>query len=156
MTKEAALKRATADCARREYCRMDIQEKLKRWEVSEEDSESILDILEKEKFIDQERFCRSFINDKLRFSKWGRLKIAHALYQKRIPSGIIQTSLRDIDEDEYAQILQSVIKIKSRSVRGGYEYERKIKLCRFAASRGFEADHIDRCLASFVEDFTDI
>lgn len=43
----------------------------------------IIDRLVVEKFIDEERYCRAFVNDKFRFAKWGKMKITQALYMKK-------------------------------------------------------------------------
>ena len=70
-----ALNRMANLCARREYCVFDIKSKLMRYELGHESIERIIEHLIKEKYIDELRFARSFINDKIRFNKWGRVKI---------------------------------------------------------------------------------
>ena len=56
--------------------------------------DKIIDRLKAEKYIDEARYCRSFINDKLRFNKWGRKKIEFALKQKQIPLELISDAFK--------------------------------------------------------------
>ena len=44
----------------------------------------IIDRLIDEKFIDERRYCRAFVNDKLRFNHWGRVKIQAKLREKKL------------------------------------------------------------------------
>ena len=98
----------------------------------------IVDRLEQEKYIDESRYCRSFVNDKIRFDHWGRIKITAALRQKKIDNEHIQAALSQIDEGYYRTLLQEIL-IKKRSSLGNEESPaNRAKLARFAISRGFE------------------
>ena len=80
------LHRAAAYCSTAERCIQDIEKKIKAAGLSQEENDRILSRLLKERFIDESRFARYFVNDKLRFNKWGRIKINHELQKKGIPS----------------------------------------------------------------------
>ena len=67
-------------------------EKLRKWGIATDAQERIIDKLIDYKYIDDERFTRSFVRDKIVFNKWGRRKIEQALWQKRIPQYISQPS----------------------------------------------------------------
>ena len=101
LTDEEALNRVASYCSTAEHCRAEINEKLQRWGIAYDTIARILDRLESEKFIDDERFCRAFVNDKFRFAKWGKMKIAQGLYMKKIPSDVAWRYLNEIDEEEY-------------------------------------------------------
>lgn len=132
-------------CARSEQCRSDIRRKLLSHGVSAGDAEKILDALEDGRFLDEERFARAFVNDKLRFSGWGRLKIRQALRAKFLPSGIVESALRGIDEGEYMDILRKVVASKGRGV-DMTDYALRMKVFRSVAARGFEPSLICRIL----------
>jgi regulatory protein len=110
------------------------------------DIDNIVEYLRKESFIDDTRYCRAFINDKYRFAKWGKVKIAQALMQKRLPQSTFGTLLNEIDEEEYMKILTDTLRSKRKSIHAESDYERNGKLIRFAMSRGFELDDIKRCM----------
>ena len=141
-----ALKRMEAYCASAEHCRTEVTDKLLRWGLPYDTANRIVDRLEQEKFIDEERYCRAFVQDKYRLAKWGKVKIGEALKLKKIPSYVYRPYLEAIDHDEYIGILQSLLAGKRRSIRGGTEYEVNGKLARFALSRGYEMADIRLCM----------
>lgn len=141
-----ALSRVEALCSTSENCRADVAERLQRWGIAYGAINRILDHLEQEKFIDEERFCRAFIHDKFRFAKWGKLKIGQALQLKKISFTIYRPLLNEINEDEYLAILQGLLTSKRKSVHAENEFELNGKLIRFALSRGFEMKDIRRCI----------
>lgn len=146
ITETEALNKVAAYCSAAEHCRAEIVEKLQRWSIAYDAIDRIVGRLEQEKYIDEERFCRAFINDKYRFAKWGKVKIGQALQLKKIPSSVYWPFLNEIDEEEYLGILQQLLAAKRKSVRAESEYELNGKLIRFALSRGFEMKDIRRCM----------
>lgn len=146
MTETEALKRMETYCSIAEHCRTEIAEKLQRMGVEHEVMERIINRLIQEKYIDEERFCRAFINDKYRFAKWGKYKIGRALQQKEIPPSICRIALDEIDEEEYLAILRKLLAAKRKTIRAKNEYEQNGKLIRFALSRGFEMRDIRCCI----------
>ena len=138
MTETEGKTRAEAYCSAAEHCRSEVRAMLERHGAEKPDIESIINNLVKEGFIDESRYARAFVHDKVRFAKWGRVKIAQALWQKRIPQDITDAALESIDYDEYLAALKDVVKAKFRTVKGATEYERKMKTMRSVCSRGYE------------------
>jgi regulatory protein len=134
-----ALAKAMAICSQSEQCRSDIAAKLRLWELSEGEIAEMLDSLVKEGFVDEERFACFYVNDKLRFNKWGRVKMSFMLRQKQIPEDIILDALNQISDDLYSTTLHDLLKSKIKYVKGASDYERKGRLAVFAQSHGFEA-----------------
>lgn len=146
MTETEALNRVAAYCSTAEHCRAEIAEKLQRWGIAFDAIERILNHLEREKYLDEERYCRAFINDKYRFAKWGKVKIGQAFQLKKISPFVYRPFLEEIDEEEYLSNLQKLLAAKRKSVHAENEYELNGKLVRFALSRGFEMKDIRRCM----------
>lgn len=140
------LHRTAAYCSIAERCIQDIEKKIKAAGLSQEESSRIVTRLQKERFIDEQRFAHYFVNDKLRFNKWGRIKINYELQKKGIPSSIRQEALETIDNEEYKTLLYSLLKSKKRTTKGKNEQEIYLKLVRFASGRGFEGEFITLCL----------
>ncbi len=138
MTETEGKTRAEAYCSAAEHCRSEVRAMLERHGAEKPDIESIINNLVKEGFIDESRYAHAFVHDKVRFAKWGRVKIAQALWQKRIPQDITDAALESIDYDEYLAALKDVVKAKFRTVKGATEYERKMKTMRSVCSRGYE------------------
>lgn len=147
MTEKEALNRITSYCAASEHCLSEAYEKLKKWEVSEEVIDSILLLLQKENYIDEERYATCYIRDKYRFAKWGKRKIYQALRVKKVSSTIIQKALDEVDEEEYLAILRGVLEAKKKTIRAASDYEFKGKLIRFALGRGFDMEDIEHCIS---------
>lgn len=146
ITEEEALSRVAAYCSVAEHCRAEVSEKLQKWGIAYDSIEHILDRLETEKYIDEERYCRAYVYDKFRFGKWGKIKIGQGLYMKKIPSDVAWRYLNGIEQEEYLTVLRGLLASKRKSVRGKDEYELNGKLVRFAMSRGFEVKDIKCCL----------
>ena len=146
ITEEEALNRMAAYCSAAEHCKAEVNEKLQKWGLPYEVINRIIDRLVVEKFIDEERYCRAFVNDKFRFAKWGKMKIAQGLYMKKIPSDVAWRHLNEIDEEEYLSILRDLLASKRKSIHAKDDYELNGKLMRFAVSRGFELKDIRRCI----------
>ena len=135
-----ALTKAMAMCSQSERCRFDVAAKLRLWELSEEEISKAIEYLIKERFLNEERFIDFYVSDKLRFNKWGKIKLTYMLRQKQIPGELIRSALNRIDDDFYKKILSDLLQSKIKSVKGATGYERKGKLAVFAQSHGFEAE----------------
>ncbi len=146
MTETALFNKMAARCSAAECCRAEIIEKLQRQGVAYEIVNRVVDRLVKEKYIDEERYCRAFIRDKYRFARWGKKKIIQELQLKKIPQSLYFSCMDVIDKEEYLSILQHLLSTKKKSLRGDDEYERNAKLIRFALGRGFAMDDIRSCM----------
>lgn len=151
-TKEA-LNNMAAYCAAAERCKSDIEKKLAKWELEPEDIEQIISRLEKENFLNEERYARAYTNDKYKYAKWGKKKIAQGLYFKKVNDSLIDTALKNIDYELYLDNLKSILTHKARTVKGNSEYEKNGKLARFALGRGYEYGDISKVLPDLEEEY---
>jgi len=138
-------------CSQAERCLYDIRKKIKTAGLPEEAEKHIVDRLLQEKFIDEKRFCRSFVNDKFKFNHWGRIKICYELKSRNISPEIYYEAVDAIDEDEYMSVLTDILKSKKRTVSGRSPQDIFQKLYRFASSRGFESPLIINTLKSIIK-----
>ena len=146
MTEQEAYLQLTALCAQAEHCQQEMRDKMRRWGLNETIQDRIIARLIKEHYIDDERYARAFVKDKIRYNKWGRRKVQQALWLKHIDSDIQQRVLDEIDEKEYLDVLRPLLKQKRKSVKAESDYELNQKLVRFALGRGFSFDIIRQCL----------
>lgn len=138
-----ALERAMSICSKSEKCINDIRAKLNEWKLTEDDeNNAIIKELVENRFIDEKRYAAAFTRDKVRFNKWGKIKIKAMLKSRGINEGDIQHGLGMIDQDLYLQMIEEEIKEKNKSTRAKNHFERKGKLIRFASSRGYEQEYI--------------
>ena len=140
------LTKAMQICSRKELCASDVETKLESCGTAKVDAHKILNILLKENFINEERYAKAFVNDKFKYNKWGKIKIASHLKAKRIPSAIISLALDSIDNDQYIKTIEALLKSHKKSIKAKNDYELKAKLIRFGLSRGFESSLLYRFL----------
>lgn len=146
MTEQEAYLQLAAVCAQAEHCEQEMRDKMKRWELDETVQNRIIERLVKERYIDNERYARAFVKDKIRYNKWGRRKVQQGLWMKRIDASIQQQVIDEIDEKEYLDVLRPLLKQKRKSTKASSDYELNQKLVRFALGRGFTFDIIRQCL----------
>ena len=72
------------------------------------------------------------------------MKIAQMLRTKGLSDGDIQAGLEEIDTEEYDGILRKLLKQKMKGIKAANDYERSMKLIRFAMGRGFTLEEIRR------------
>ncbi len=155
-TEQEAYLSLAALCAQAEHCQWEMLEKMRRWELSDEAQARVMERLMKERYVDDERYARAFVKDKVRYNKWGRRKVEQALWQKHIGDSVRQQVLDEVNDDEYISILRPLLQQKRRSTKAASDYELNQKLIRFAVSRGFTMDIIKQCInveddAEFME-----
>ena len=143
---EQALNRLANYCSRSERCIQDVRRKLDVWEIAKEDQVKIIKRLQQEKFLDERRYCKAFVNDKTKYARWGLFKIKYALKKKQISDELIRESLEHIDTEESREQLRRLIEQKRKSVKGENEFEIRQKLIRFAMGRGFSYEEIENVL----------
>ncbi len=134
-----ALKKAMALCARSELCRRDVEAKLEKWGIDTSGRSKIIELLTRDRFIDEKRYSSSFARDKFRQNKWGRIKIAAMLRMKGIDEETITDALSGIDEKEYRTTFRKLMEKRRKTLKASNDFELRGKLMKFAASKGFEA-----------------
>ncbi len=138
--------RAAKLCSTAEKCSHDVRTKMISWGLAEQEADKAIACLVEQKFLDDTRFARYFVKDKLKFNKWGRIKIGYALRQKQLPEDVINEALREINEDAYTEILDQLIRHKMRSAGNLNIPANKAKVLRYAAQKGFTAEEVYRSL----------
>ena len=146
ITEQQVLSRLMALCARSEHSSGEMLQKMRLWGLDEEAQARVMERLTADRYVDDERFTRAFVNDKIRYNQWGRRKIEQALWAKGVDRSVQQQVLDAVPEKEYLSVLEPLLKSKARSISGRNEFERQMKLIRFAQSRGFSMDEIEKCL----------
>ena len=146
MTQEQIISKLTAVCARAEHCKDDMLRRMQRWQVDEATQREVISYLVKEKYIDEERYARFFINDKIKYNRWGRRKVEQALYFKHIPREVYEPLLDDVANEDFESVLLPLLQNKEKNLKYANDYEKRMKLLRFAMQRGFSYDQADKCI----------
>ena len=146
ISREKALSKLAALCAKAEYCTGDMEDKMRRWGLDKEAIQENISYLISHQYIDDTRYCKAFVNDKITYNHWGRRKIEQALWAKRIPDDVSSPILDAIPQEKYLAVLEPLLKAKLPTIKAESEYERQMKLIKYALSRGFGMEEIKQCL----------
>ena len=152
VTEQGAYLQLAQLCARSEHCQYEMLEKMRKWNMTDEAQARVMQRLISEYYVDDERYARAFVHDKIRYNKWGRRKVEQALWTKHIDEDIRERVLSEIDDDEYISILRPLLKQKRRNIKVQSDYEQNQKLVKFALGRGFTFDIIRQCMDSDIDD----
>ena len=137
LSKAEWLDKAEAYCARSEHCAADVRSKLYEWGAPAEIADFIEQNLYERDFLNDSRFCRAYVHDKVEYQSWGRVKIRAGLQALQLPSSDIEKALSDIDEMTYIKNLRSLA-----SSRRSDPPEKRL---RFLLQRGFTYEEIKKC-----------
>lgn len=148
MTEERALSRLAALCSRGEHSAGEMDEKMRRWGLGEDARERVVQYLVAHKYVDDERFARAFVHDKLEYNGWGRRKLEQALWQKRVAADVIDRVLSETAPEDFKEKLRPLLAAKRKSIKAKDSRELTAKLIRFAMGRGFSYEQTRECLDS--------
>jgi regulatory protein len=136
--KEQAIQRIRHYCAYQERAQQEVRDKLYELGMTKDEVEKIMSDLIAENFLNEERFAIQFAGGHFRIKGWGKIKIQHALQQKRVSSYNIKIGLKAIDGDAYLKTLEQLATKKWNSLKGERGLSRMAKTYAFLQQRGFE------------------
>jgi len=150
MNKEV-LSAMEALCAKREYCVSDIRRKaLLKLEGDGEAAEEIVASLVADKFVDDARYASAFAREKASLQGWGPIKIRFQLRMKGISDADINAALDDVDTEKASARLERLLETKWKTLRE--DPQGRLKLIKFALSRGYDYSEVERFLTQIVRD----
>ena len=156
LTPEEAFSRLASYCAYAEHSAQEVRKKCKSWELSDEVCEALIERLEQEGYLNEERFARAFVRDKYRFNGWGPLRLQAELRRHRIPSSLIDAAIEELEEEEMQGEDTALLERKYRSLPAGLE-PRKVydRLTRFALYRGYPYEDVREAISELLSDLPD-
>ena len=129
-------------CTYQERCIREVQDKLKSWAVQKQHIPAIINQLQKEGFLNEERFAKAFAGGKFRLNKWGRQKIGFELKIRGIPELLIEEGLYEIDDEAYRNVLKELIFRKYNELKQEKNLNIREKIINFAFGKGYEMNLI--------------
>lgn len=146
LSKADLVNKAEAYCAKAEHCATEVRRKLYQWSRETENAdgigeysaveEEIIGHLYAQNFLNDERYIRAYVHDKVEYQSWGRQKIQAGLRALDLPEAAVRSGLEGIDEDRYQS---NLLKLASQEQKGGSE-----KMVRFLLQRGFTYEEIKK------------
>lgn len=138
--------RALGYLARREYSRQELERKLSRHERTLEEIKNILDRLEQQKLLSDERAAEQILHTRSR--KYGSRRIRYELQMKGITDHLIEAAMKDFEQTEFfcarALWYKKFGGVPSTPAERG-------KQIRYLAGKGFPSEVISRVLCDARE-----
>ena len=99
-------------CSYQDRCHNEVEKKLKSFDVISEVKEQIIFNLINENYLNETRFCKSFVRGKFKIKNWGKRKITIELKSRKISSYNINEGLKEINEIDYLNKLENLFNKK--------------------------------------------
>jgi len=147
-TKEQALEKIKYYCSYQERCHAEVKTKLYSYNLRKNEVEEIISQLIENNYLNEERFAIRFAGGKFRMKHWGRKKIQYELRQKGVTNFIINTALREINEESYLTTLHKLAQIKWDSLRSENSISRQSKTNAYLLQKGYEQSLISEVITS--------
>lgn len=134
------LRRAMVDLlSRRDYSRLELFRKLKARCEDVDVLEQLLDDFQQRNWQSDQRFAESFLNSRYQRGL-GPMRLKQEMRDKGLANDVIQLALESLEVDWY-QLAFDVAQKKANSLKES-DPNKKQKLFRFLAYRGFNSDQI--------------
>ncbi|ATA89029.1 recombinase RecX [Capnocytophaga stomatis] len=139
-TVEEAKRKLEAFCAYQERYHKEVIDKLQKMRMIPIAIDEIVVHLIQNNFLNEERFAKSFARGKFRYKKWGRVRIGQELKRRGLSQYIIQSALKEIDDEEYMETFEILSEKKQAEIKEKNIYKAKRKLADYLLYRGWESD----------------
>lgn len=146
---EAKVKIA-AYCAYQERCQEEVRTKLAERGIFGAEGEDLIATLITEGFLNEERFACAFVRGKFGLKKWGRNKILMELKMKKVSPNCIKAGMKEIDQDEYWEVLLHLASKKWETLKETVLIKKKYKLQQYLIGRGFEPDLVQMAIQEMI------
>ena len=114
--------------------------KLKSYGVSDALADEILIELIQNKYLDEERFARSFCSGKFKIKRWGRKKIAFELSKLKVPKSCVLLAMSEIDDADYKDVIRHLANKKMALLKDKNTFIRKKKVVDYLIRKGYESE----------------
>lgn len=129
----------------------EVRLKLKENGFAEDVIDEVLDILEKEEYLNDKVYCEIFIEDKKKLNGYGKNKIKSLLIQKGISKNIFEGFLNEFEYDEeFDNALKMGIKKLELLSNEEDNFKKKQKIINYLTYRGFGFDVINDVLKEIL------
>ena len=141
-------------CSRREYCSSDIRRKaLTALDNDIDSAGKVMDLLIKDKYVDDYRYSCAYARDKASIAGWGPSKIRYMLSSKGVDRDVIDRAMLEIDESKADQRLDRLVRSRYASLRNDPQV--RVKLLRYVVGRGYSYDEASSVINELMKERND-
>jgi SOS response regulatory protein OraA/RecX len=128
-------------CARGERSTFETKAKLSRLGASPQEAAEFVVVLEKEGFLNEERYVQAFIHDHFKLKNWGPRKLHHGLKKKGCAAHLIEQELSKLTPEDLENALNQTIETRFTLYPEEHKTHRE-RLIRYLQNRGYTLDNI--------------
>lgn len=107
--------------------------------------------LKEQKYLDDERYCEMFINDKINISKYGVRKIKEALCFKGIDKETIEEKIKIISAEDEEERAFDLGRKKFLSLNEVDTRKKAYKLSNYLIGKGFEYETVKKAVKNLMD-----
>lgn len=137
-TIQEATKKIESYCAYQDRCHKEVVSKLKEMGIIPLAIDTIIAQLIEDRFLNEERFAKSFARGKFKIKKWGKNRIVRELKFRDISKYNITTALKEIEPEVYLTTLDNLAKKRLDQITETNTQKRRKKLADYLLYRGWE------------------
>jgi len=146
-----ATKKIESYCAYQDRCHKEVNGKLKEMGMIPLAIDTIIGQLIEDRFLNEERFAKSFARGKFNIKKWGKNRIVNELKFRNISKYNITTALKEIDPQEYLNTLDTLAIKRLGQISESNIQKRKKKLADYLLYRGWESHLVYEKLQELIK-----
>lgn len=101
-------------------------------------------------YLNEERFAKAFVRGKFRIKKWGKNRLVRELKFREISKYSIESGLKEINQEEYHEVLDELVKKRIAQVKEQNIFKKKRKVADYLLYRGWESHLIYEKLNTYL------
>ena len=129
-------------CSYQDRCHSEVENKLSNFNLISEAKDQILFNLINEDYLNETRFCKSFVRGKFKIKNWGKRRIIQELKSRKISEFNIKKGLSEINEFDYQEKFENLFNKKLSSLENLNSIDKKKKIFSYLQYRGWETNLI--------------
>lgn len=129
-------------CSYQDRCHKEVEQKLNSFFLIPIAKEKIIIHLIENKYIDEERFAKSFVRGKHNYKGWGKNRIVQELKFREITKRNIDIALKEIPNDVYLDNFHTLAEKNWTSIKEQKGPKKNKKFIDFLLRKGYESSLI--------------
>lgn len=129
-------------CSYQDRCHSEVENKLSNFNLISQAKDQILFNLINEDYLNETRFCKSFVRGKFKIKNWGKRRIIQELKSRKISEFNIKKGLSEINEFDYQEKFENLFNKKLSSLENLNSIDKKKKIFSYLQYRGWETNLI--------------
>ena len=129
-------------CSYQDRCHKEVEQKLRSFTLLPELKEQIIVHLIENKYIDEERFSKSFTRGKHNYKGWGKNRIVQELKFREISKRNIDLALLELPNEVYLENFHALAKKNWNAIKERKGQKKNKKFVDFLLRKGYETNLI--------------